>query len=186
MMIGVAQVIGMKPTLRSFFSIGAALREHLGRGVEREELRDRGERGRGADRFQEGAARGVLRKHRPHHRGGDDALVAFVFALDRRALQRRHGVPFMLDLADVAAARAAGAVQSALRIERIVERRHRHAPIVAAASKARRGNDDFAMGVPIQRGKAPRNSIANSKDCVMQCGWRPPASWANAEIASGC
>ena len=143
----------------------AALREHLGRGVEREELRDRGERGRGADRFEEGAARGVLRKHRPHHRGGNDALVAFVFTLDRRALQRRRGVPFMLDLADVAAARAAGAVQAALRIERIVERRHRHAPIVAAASK-RRGDDDFAMGVPVQRGKAPRDSIENSMGCV--------------------
>ena len=52
----------MKPTLRSFFSIGAALREHLGRGLEREELRERGERGRGADRLEEGAARGVLRE----------------------------------------------------------------------------------------------------------------------------
>ena len=33
MMIGVAQVIGMKPTLRSFFSGSAALREHFGRGL---------------------------------------------------------------------------------------------------------------------------------------------------------
>ena len=111
MMIGVAQVIGMKPTLRSFFSMRAALREHFGRGLEREELRDRGERGRGADRFQECAARGVLRKHRPHHRGGDDAFVALVFAFDRRALQSRRGVAFMLDLAGMAAAGAAGAVQ---------------------------------------------------------------------------
>jgi hypothetical protein len=66
MMIGVAQVIGMKPTLRSFFSSGFALGEHLGRGREREELRDRGQRRRCADRLEEGAARGVLRKHRAH------------------------------------------------------------------------------------------------------------------------
>ena len=87
MMIGVAQVIGMKPTLRSFFSIGAALRENLGRGLEREELRDRGERGRGADRLAGMRGGGVVRKHRPHDCRGDDALIAFVLALDRRALQ---------------------------------------------------------------------------------------------------
>ena len=40
MMIGVAQVIGMKPTLRSFFSGVPRLGEGLGRGLEREELRD--------------------------------------------------------------------------------------------------------------------------------------------------
>src|SRR2546430_9070425 len=33
-------------------------------GLEREELRERGECGRGADRFEKGAARSVLRKHR--------------------------------------------------------------------------------------------------------------------------
>ena len=60
MMIGVAQVIGMKPTLRSFFSGAPASRESFGRGLDRKELRDRGQRGRGADRFQERAARGVL------------------------------------------------------------------------------------------------------------------------------
>jgi hypothetical protein len=58
----------------------------------------------------------------------------------------------MLDLADVAAARAAEAIQSVLRIERIIERRHRHAPIVAAAPKTRRGSDDFAMAVPSRQG----------------------------------
>ena len=83
MMIGVAQVIGMKPTLRSFFSGAPASREGFGRGLDRKELRDRGQRGRGADRFQEGAARGILGKHRAHHGGGDDALVALVLALGR-------------------------------------------------------------------------------------------------------
>ena len=107
MMIGVAQVIGMKPTLRSFFSIAPALREHLGRGLEREELRDRGERGRGADRFQERAARGVLRKHRAHHRRGDHALVALLLALDRRRIAAGRSVALVIDLADMAAARTA-------------------------------------------------------------------------------
>src|SRR6516225_10409399 len=41
----------------------AALREHLGGGLEREKLRERGKRGRGADGFEERAARGVLRKY---------------------------------------------------------------------------------------------------------------------------
>ena len=102
----------MKPTLRSFFSSGAALRKHLGRGREREELRDRGQRSRGADRFEEGAARGVLRKHRPHHRGGDDAFVALVFALDRRALQAPARLACSCSIwLTMPAARAAGAVQ---------------------------------------------------------------------------
>ena len=109
MMIGVAQVIGMKPTLRSFFSIGPAAANSFGRGLEREELRDRGKRGRSAERLQEGAAAGVLRKHRAHHRGSDDALVTLVFAFDRHALQLR--VARVLGLADMAAARTSGAVQ---------------------------------------------------------------------------
>jgi hypothetical protein len=61
----------------------------------------------------------------------------------------------VLSLADVAAARATGAVQWAFWIQRIVERRHRHAPIVAAASKAQSSIDDSATGVPIHRGKPP-------------------------------
>ena len=98
MMIGVAQVIGMKPTLRSFFSIGPPCGEHFGRGLEREELRQRGERGRSAERLQERAARGVLRKHRAHHGGGDDAFVALLLAFGcRRIAMLRRGVAVMLE-----------------------------------------------------------------------------------------
>ena len=129
MMIGVAQVIGMKPTLRSFFSSFAPCPNTSVAVLERKELRDRGERGRGADAFQEGAARGVLRKHRAHHRGGDHALVALLFArgFDRLALQLPHGVALVLDLTDMAAAGTAGGIQSAGLIEGIVESGHRDA-----------------------------------------------------------
>ncbi len=99
----------MKPTLRSFFSGVPASREGFGRGLDREELRERGERGGGADRFQEGAARGVLRKHRAHHGGGDDALVALLLARGRRdrlAAQRPLGM-LMLGRGPMLAADAA-------------------------------------------------------------------------------
>ena len=67
MMIGVAQVMGMKPTFRSFFSGAAAWREGVDGRAEREELGDRGESRGGADGTQEGAAGVVLRDERPHH-----------------------------------------------------------------------------------------------------------------------
>ena len=56
----------------------ARLGKGLGRGLEREELRDRGKRGRGADRFQERTPRGVLWKHRAHDGRGDHALVTLL------------------------------------------------------------------------------------------------------------
>src|SRR5213080_4661518 len=84
----------------------AGLRKDFGRGLKRKELRDRSQRGRSADRFQERAARYVLRKHRPHHGGGDNALVALVLARRSLAAQRR-GRMFVLDLADMLAATAA-------------------------------------------------------------------------------
>ena len=84
MMIGVAQVIGMKPTLRSFFSSGPRPCANNSVAVfEREELRERRQRGRGADRFQEGAARGILREHRTHEGGRDDTLVALLLVRPR-------------------------------------------------------------------------------------------------------
>jgi hypothetical protein len=49
-MIGVAQVIGMKPTLRSSFPV-ARLREYFGRCLEGKELRDCGDGGRRTNRF---------------------------------------------------------------------------------------------------------------------------------------
>src|SRR6185369_12568458 len=120
--------------------------EHLGRGLEREELRQRSQRGRGADAFEEGAPRRILRKHRAHHGGRDDVLVALLLALDGGALQRRRSVALMLDLADVTAAGATGAVQPMLRIERIVEHGHERAPSVTPPVGG--GALNFAMAVP--------------------------------------
>src|SRR5262245_65981897 len=87
----------------------SSLREHLGRAAQREDLRERGERGRGADRLEKAAARGVLRKHGAHDRRGDHALVALVlaFSLDRRALELPPRVVFVLGLAAMPAAGAA-------------------------------------------------------------------------------
>src|SRR5262249_6434433 len=100
----------------------AALREHLGRGLEREKLRERGKRGRGADRFEERAARGVLRKGGAHHRGGDDASVAPVLALDRRALKLQLRI--VLGLTAMAPAAASRPIEPALGIEGVVEGGH--------------------------------------------------------------
>jgi hypothetical protein len=123
MMIGVAQVIGMKPTLRSFFS-----GECFSRGLDREELRDGGQSGRGADRFQERAACGIPGKHRTHHGGGHDALVTLLlgmllFKWHRLAAQRASG-PIMLTLGTMLAAGTARPRQHAVRIKRIVKGGH--------------------------------------------------------------
>ena len=101
----------------------ASIGKGLGRGLDREELRDRGQRRRGADRFQEGAARGILWKHRPHHCGGDDALVALLFVLDRLATQRQRRV-FMLGCGAMLAADAAGARELTFGIKWIIECGH--------------------------------------------------------------
>ena len=45
MMIGVAQVIGMNPTLRSFFLDRTGSCKNFGRGLKRQELRKCGKRG---------------------------------------------------------------------------------------------------------------------------------------------
>ena len=135
MMIGVAQVIGMKPTLRSFFSSGPPSANASVAVFERKELRQRRDRGRRPHRFQERAARGIARKHRAHHRGGDHALVALLLALDLRLhLQLRRGV--MFGFADMQAAAATAGVKPAIGIERVVEGGHRLLlPARAAACK---------------------------------------------------
>ena len=121
-MIGVAQVIGMKPTLRSFFSGAPPVREDLGRGLDREELRERGQRRGGADRLQERPARGVVREHRAHHRRGNDAFVALVLACHRLAAQRLRGM-LVFGRGSMLAADA-GRLEAAIGIKRIIERGH--------------------------------------------------------------
>jgi hypothetical protein len=126
MMIGVAQVIGMKPTLRSFFSSGppsanasvAELRERCGRGCR-------------PHRFQERAARDIARKHRPHYGGSDHALVALLLALDRSL--KLHG-RLVLGFADMQAAVAAARTKSAVGIERVVECGHQLLPVGAVSA----------------------------------------------------
>ena len=95
-MMGVAQVIGMKPTLR----------ENIGRGLERKELAERRERGRGTDRFQEGTARGVPRKHGAHDGRRHDTLVARVLGPNRNTLELPCHIAIVLHLIQMPPARA--------------------------------------------------------------------------------
>src|SRR5262249_38407722 len=89
MMIGVAQVIGMNPTFRSFVSSAPAPCANSSIALLRgEELRERGKRGRGADRSQECAARSISGKDGAHDRRGDGALVASRSGRDALALFR--------------------------------------------------------------------------------------------------
>ena len=122
MMMGVAQVIGMNPTLRSFFSIAPPCANTSVAVLSGKNCESAAERRRRADRFEECAARGVLRKHGAHHRRRDHALVALVFALERRASERQLRVVF--GLAAMAPAAASRPIESALGIEGIVEGRH--------------------------------------------------------------
>ena len=64
---------GDETDLEVFLLGRGGLGEHLGGQPEREELRDGGERRRGADRAQEGAPRAILGEQRAHDRRLDDA-----------------------------------------------------------------------------------------------------------------
>jgi len=121
-MMGVAQVIGMNPTLRSFFSIAPPCANTSVAVLSGKNCESAAERRRRADRFEECAARGVLRKHCADYGGGDDPLVAPVLALGRRALERRLRVVF--GLAAMPPAAASRPIESALGIEGAVEGRH--------------------------------------------------------------
>src|SRR5882757_4711562 len=95
MMIGVAQVIGMKPTLRSFFSgvpasANASVAVLIGKNCD-----SAASAVEAPTDFRN--ARRVLWKYRAHHRGGDHTLIALVFAypFHRLAAQRQRR-PLML------------------------------------------------------------------------------------------
>src|SRR5262249_44588990 len=79
-------------------------------------------RGRGADRFEERAARGVLRKYGAHHGGCDDPLVAPVLALDWRALELQLRV--VLGLTAMPPATASRPIEPALGLGGGVEGGH--------------------------------------------------------------
>ena len=81
MMIGVAQVIGMKPTLRSFFSGVPASANASVAVLSGKNWEIAASAVAAPTDFRKRAARGILRKHRAHHRRGDDALVTLARSL---------------------------------------------------------------------------------------------------------
>ncbi|VUD74837.1 hypothetical protein MET9862_05470 [Methylobacterium symbioticum] len=96
----------------------ARLRESLGGELGREELAHGRERRGGPDTAQEGAAFGVVREERPHHRAVDGALQG--------GLPRGRGCALgvMRGLARMGAAGAAAAGEAAFRVEGVVEQGH--------------------------------------------------------------
>src|SRR6202011_1395225 len=103
---------------------------------DRKELRQCGERRGSADRFQEGAARRILGKYRPHHRGCDDTFVTLHFAVSRRnrlAAQRPLRI-LMLGGGVMLSAGAAGSRELAGGIEGIIEGGHT-APLCRTGSR---------------------------------------------------
>src|SRR5882724_970608 len=116
-----------KADLEVFLLQRPAFGERLGRGLQREELRQRGSRGRSSHRFQECPARRILRKHRAHHRGRNDTLVALLLALDR-SLDLRLGSG-VLGFADMSTTTATAGAKSAVGIEGVVEGGHQLLPV---------------------------------------------------------
>src|SRR5262249_58552606 len=92
-----------------------ALGEDVGGGAEWKDLGEGGKRRRGADRFQEGAARSVPGDSRAHDGGGDQLPVALI--LGQGAQRRGGGV--VLDLAAMTAAATAEPTEPAVRGERM-------------------------------------------------------------------
>ena len=113
----------MKPTLRSFFSGVPASANASVAVVKRKELCDGGERRGSPDRFQERPARGIFRKHRAHHRRGNDALVTFLFVRNRLASQRERRL-IVLGFRPMLAAHAGRRRQRTVGIEGIVKGGH--------------------------------------------------------------
>ena len=121
MMMGVAQVIGMNPTLRSFFSSAPPCANTSVAVLSGKNWLSAASAVEAPTDLRKARRAASCGKHRAHHRRGDHALVALLLALDLDALQRRGGVAVVLDLADVASARAARAIEPAPRVEGIVE-----------------------------------------------------------------
>src|SRR6266851_1004250 len=113
MMIGVAQVIGMKPTLRSVFSSAPGAAKTSVAVL--------------SGKNCESAAGGVLREYRTHDRRGDDTLVALFLGLSGDALQLLARLMFVLRLAAMPPTGAA-IDQPPVGIKRIFESRHDRTP----------------------------------------------------------
>src|SRR5215475_8427464 len=98
MMMGVAQVIGINPTLRSFFSIGPPAAK-ISVAVFNGKNCDNGANAADAPSDCRNARRPLSAGKTAHARGGDDALVTFLLAPDSDALQLRGRMALVLGLA---------------------------------------------------------------------------------------
>ncbi len=132
MMMGVAQVMGMKPTLRSFFSGAPPWAKALARHGQGQDRGDGGHRRGGADRLQEQAALGIDREDRAQDGGVDHPVPALL--LGRR---HRFGHQARMVGRSMVAAAAAAPSQRDPGIERILE--HREASSLLAP-RARLGH----------------------------------------------
>src|SRR6516225_1594860 len=134
-MMGVAQVIGMKPTLRSFFSRAAPSANSSVAVLIGKNCESAASAVEAPTDFKKGAPRGVLGKHCPHHGGRHYALVTLVVPLNRLAAQRALAMRVFGGRAMPAA--DAASLQLALGVERIVECGHAAPPCHTRTAEAR-------------------------------------------------
>ncbi len=160
-MMGVAQVIGMKPTLRSFFSGAPLPWAKASRAVAERQDRGNGGHRRGrADRLQELAALGVDREDRAQDRCIDHP-VPDAPPRPPAPLRRQAG---MVGLGMVAAAAAAAAAEQGLGVERVLE--HREPPPRLGAGRrvagARLGTKGKALCQGLCRTLSKMGNVAGS------------------------
>src|SRR5271165_6681429 len=149
MMMGVAQVIGMNPTLRSFFSGAAASANTAG---------------------------GVPGKDGAHDRGGNDALVACLLVCTSSGARHvRPRIEVMLGLVGVPPTGARRPYQSP-RIEGVIEGRHGKSLHSRAGDPRPSLVREFAMDVPSRRFREARRTssrfICELKDVACSLGKR--------------
>ena len=107
MMIGVAQVIGMKPTLRFVFSSGAPCAKTSVAVLSGKNCESAASAVEAPSDFRKARRGDVLRKHRPHDGRGHDAFVLLLVAFGGGALQLRPRFVVVLALRGMLAADAA-------------------------------------------------------------------------------
>jgi hypothetical protein len=110
MMIGVPQVIGIKPTLRSFFSMAPPLAKTSVAVFSGKNCDSAASAVEAPSDCRKARRPRSCGEKRAHDRRSDHVLVTLFVAFNREASQLR-AVPFMLGLTGMAAARAAAAVQ---------------------------------------------------------------------------
>ncbi len=150
MMMGVAQVIGMNPTLRSFFSIGppcANTSVAVASGKNCASAASAVEAPTDLRKARRAASCGNIARITAEATDPSVALLGVPGrALDRRALELPLRVVVVLGLAAMAPAPATLHLEPMVRIEGFIESRHRDALLVERGIA-----DELAMGVPIDR-----------------------------------